>query len=37
MAGACFTHIRAGEWARLPVPVVLLLGLAGLLVWSRRR
>ena len=35
MLGAIFTHIRAGEFTRLPVPIVLLV-LAGLVAWFSR-
>ena len=35
MAGAVFTHLKAGEVNHLPPPVVLL-AFAGLVAWARR-
>lgn len=35
MIGAAITHLRAGEMARLPVPIVILL-LAVFLAWASR-
>ncbi|MBI3665106.1 MAG: DoxX family protein [Acidobacteria bacterium] len=36
MVGATFTHIKAGEWTRLPLPVAVLVALAVVLASSRR-